>query len=133
MGARLMYAKVIDRQLFYDKGGRVHPGLENEIMLPEEPGVAAAFLVLRGWSDDHGTCTESWKLVTPGGTALYESTAREIHLATPGHVEKLQDEVADLEVTYATDDYEVVFSLDGREVARTTFGVRVVERPSEEG
>lgn len=125
MGARLKYAKVIDRQLFYDRGGRVHPGLENEILVPDEPGVAAAFLVLRGWSDDHGTCTETWKLVTPGGTALYESTPREIHLATNGHIEKLEDEVADLKVEYATDDYEVVFSLDGREVARAIVPVRV--------
>ncbi len=127
MGARLKYAKVIDRQLYFEKGGRVQPGLENQILLPEEPGVAAAFLVLRGWSDDHGTCTESWKLVTPGGTALYESIPREIHLATNEHVEKLEDEVADLEVEYATDDYEVVFSLDGREVARATVPVRVTE------
>ena len=127
MGARLKYAKVIDRQLYFEKGGRVQPGLENQILLPEEPGVAAAFLVLRGWSDDHGTCTESWKLVTPGGTALYESTSREIHLATKEHIEKLEDEVADLKVEYATDDYEVVFSLDGREVARATVPVRVTE------
>lgn len=127
MGARLKYAKVIDRQLYFEKGGRVQPGLENQILLPEEPGVAAAFLVLRGWSDDHGTCTESWKLVTPGGTALYESTPREIHLATNGHIEKLEDEVADLKVEYATDDYEVVFSLDGREVARATVPVRVTQ------
>ncbi|MPZ70549.1 MAG: hypothetical protein GEU71_13630 [Actinobacteria bacterium] len=127
MGARLKYAKVIDRQLYFEKGGRVQPGLENQILLPEEPGVAAAFLVLRGWSDDHGTCTESWKLVTPGGTALYTSTPREIHLATNGHIEKLEDEVADLKVEYATDDYEVVFSLDGREVARATVPVRVTD------
>lgn len=127
MGARLKYAKVIDRQLFYDRGGRVHPGLENEILVPDEPGVAAAFLVLRGWSDDHGTCTETWKLVTPGGTAVYESTPREIHLATNGHIEKLEDEVADLKVEYATDDYEVVFSLDGREVARAIVPVRVTD------
>ena len=127
MGARLKYAKVIDRQLYFEKGGRVQPGLENQILLPEEPGVAAAFLVLRGWSDDHGTCTESWKLVTPGGTALYQSIPREIHLATTEHVEKLEDEVADLEVEYATDDYEVVFSLDGREVARATVPVHVTE------
>lgn len=125
MGARLKYAKVIDRQLFYDRGGRVHPGLENEILLPEEPGIAAAFLVLRGWGDDHGTCTETWRLKTPGGTTLYESTPRELHLATPEHVEKLEDEVADLKVIYATDDYEVVFSLDGREVARATVPMRV--------
>jgi hypothetical protein len=125
MGARLKYAKVIDRQLFYDRGGRVHPGLENEILLPEEPGIAAAFLVLRGWGNDHGACTETWRLKTPGGATLYESTPREIHLATSEHVEKLEDEVADLEVLYATDDYEVVFSLDGREVARATVPVRV--------
>lgn len=127
MGARLKYAKVIDRQLFYDRGGRVHPGLENEILVPDEPGVAAAFLVLRGWSDDHGTCTETWRLVTPGGTAVYESTPREIHLATNGHIEKLEDEVADLKVEYATDDYEVVFSLDGREVSRAIVPVRVTD------
>lgn len=123
MGARLIYAKVIDRERFYMKGGEVHPGLENDVVVRDEPGEAGAFLVLRAWSEDHGTFTEQWRIDSPGGTAVYESVPREIHLATEDHVEKLEDEVADLKFDYGG-DYEVVFTLDENEVARATFPVR---------
>lgn len=124
MGARLQYAKVIDRALFFGKGGKVHPGLDNEVLLLGEDGKSGAFLVLRAWTDDHGSFTEQWRLEAPGGIVIYESTPRELHLATPGHVEKLEDEVADLEFEFESDAYNAVFFLDDREVARATFPVR---------
>jgi hypothetical protein len=123
MGARLQYAKVIDRQLFYARGGRVHPKLLNEVVLDHEPGRAGAFLVLRGWTDDHGTFTEQWTIESPAGLTVYGSVPRELHLATVSHVEKLEDEVAELDIEFAADDYNVVFHLDDREVARVTFPV----------
>lgn len=125
MGARLQFAKVIDRQVFYEKGGRVHPGLDNEVMIPEEPGRAGAFLVLRGWGDDHGSFTEQWRIQEPEGRTIYQSTPREIHVATTGHVESLEDEVADLEFDFAGDGYTVVFLLDENEVARARFEVKI--------
>jgi hypothetical protein len=128
MGARLQYAKVIDRELFYIRGGRLHPGLHNQVVVAEEPGVVAAFLVFRAWSDDTGTFTEQWRIETPGGTTIYESAPRELHIASNGHIEKLEDEVADLHVEYAADDYRVVFVLDDREVARVGFPVLLTER-----
>jgi hypothetical protein len=128
MGARLRYAKVIDRELFYIRGARLHPGLHNHVVVPDEPGVVAAFLVLRAWGDDKGTFTEQWRIETPGGTAIYESAPRELHIANNEHVEKLEDEVADLRVEYAADDYRVVFVLDDREVARVGFPVLLTER-----
>src|SRR3989337_3857018 len=103
MGARLRYAKVIDRQSFMNKGSKIHPGLENEVIVNGEPGRAGAFLVLRGWGDDHGTFTEQWRIEDPGGMRLYERTPREIHVPTNGHVERLEDEVADLEFDFASD------------------------------
>ena len=124
MSARLAYAKVIDRELFYTRGAKVHPGLENEIALREEPGQAAAFLVLRGWTQDHGTFTEQWVIEGPGGGRVYESIPRELHLATTSHIEKLEDEVAELDFQYSSDDYELVFLLDEEEVARTRFTVK---------
>jgi hypothetical protein len=129
MGARLVYAKVIDRKLFFVKGGRLHPGLENEVLLNEEPGVAGVFLVMRGWSDDHGTVTEQWRIEGPGGLRMYDSIPREIHLPTEAHIERLEDEVADLKVDVASDDYHVVFTLDEREVSRIQFTVRVEDSP----
>src|SRR5919202_2856734 len=109
MGARLNYAKVIDRNEFDARGGKVHPGLPNFVVVRDEPGRAGAFLVLRGWVDDHGTFTEQWRLESPGGMSIYESVPREIHLPTPEHVERLEDEVSDLELEYTADDYNVVF------------------------
>ena len=124
MGARLQYAKVIDRELFFARGGKVHPGLDNAVVVPDEPGSAAAFLVLRAWSDDHGTFTEQWRIESPGGGVLYESAPRELHMPTEAHVERLEDEVADLWFEYASDGYAVVFVLDEHEVARVSFPVR---------
>ena len=123
MGARLIYAKVIDRETFYMKGAEVTPGLENDVVVRDEPGEAGAFLVMRAWGQDHGTFTERWRIESPGGTAVYESVPREVHLATETHIEKLQDEVANLKFEYAA-DYTVVFTLDENEVARAGFTVR---------
>ena len=86
--------------------------------------MAGAFLVLRGWSEDNGTFTEQWSLKGPGGQTIYESLPREVHIPTKTHVERLEDEVADLDLDVATDDYEVVFTLDEEEVARVRFPVR---------
>lgn len=127
MGARLQYAKVIDRQLFLTRGGKLHPHLENQVLLQDEPGRAGAFLVMRGWTDDHGTFTEQWRLEGPGGGVIYESLPRELHIATKSHVERLEDEVADLDFQYSSDDYAVVFTLDDNEVARVSFPVKVEE------
>ena len=124
MGARLIYAKVIDRELFFVKEhGRLHPHLENQVLLKEEPGIAGAFLVLRGWGEDSGTFTEQWNLKGPGGQTIYESMAREVHIPVKGHVERLEDEVADLDLDVADDDYHIVFTLNEEEVARVQFKV----------
>jgi hypothetical protein len=125
MGARLHWAKVIDREMFVKDGGRVHPSLENRVVLIDAPGQARPFLVLRAWGNDHGTFTEQWRIVGSGGGTVYESLPREIHLATEEHVERLEDELGDLEFEYAADDYNVVLLLDDREVARVTFPVVV--------
>lgn len=124
MGARLVYAKVIDRERFFVKEqGKVHPSMENQVVLKDEPGVAGAFLVLRGWSEDHGTFTEQWSLKGPGGQTLYESLPRELHLPSKSHVERLEDEIADLDLDAGGNDYHVVFTLDEEEVARVRFEV----------
>lgn len=130
MGARLQYAKVIDRELFMNRGGKLHPHLENQVFLHDEPGRAGAFLVMRGWTDDHGTFTEQWRLEGPGGGVIYESLPRELHIATKSHVERLEDEVADLDFQYSAENYSVVFTLDETEVARIDFPVTVQENGS---
>ncbi|MGH2827297.1 MAG: hypothetical protein ACRDKF_10045 [Actinomycetota bacterium] len=125
MGARLRYAKVIDRKLFFDQGGKLHPGLENVIVVDGEPSVAAAFMVLRAWADDRGSATEQWRIQGPSGT-IYESIPREMHLATATHMERLQDEISDLKIEQVEGNYSVAFLLDDEEVARVPFGVRLV-------
>jgi hypothetical protein len=125
MGARLVYAKVIDRELFLIRGGKVHPGLENEVVVQSEPGTAGAFMVMRAWSEDHGSFTEQWRIEAPGGQTIYQSLARELHLATQTHTERLEDELADIEFEFAADDYLAIFLLDEMEVARVRFPVRL--------
>jgi hypothetical protein len=130
MGARLVYAKVIDREVFMIRGGKIHPGLENEVVVQSEPGIAGAFLVLRAWSDDHGSFTEQWRIEGPAGLKIYESLPREVHLATETHTERLEDELADMEFEFASDDYHAVFLLDDLEVARVRFPVTVASQGS---
>lgn len=129
MGARLAYAKVVDRQLFYSRGGRVSPGLESDVVIDDVPGTTAAFLVLRAWTDDEGTFTESWHIESPQGSVLYRGSPREIHLPTRTHVEELTDEVTDLQIDYEGDDYRAAFFVDDHEVARATFPVRIGDEP----
>ena len=123
MGAKLQYAKVIDKERFLTKGGRIHPGLENHVVLLDEPGKAAVFVVMRGWGEDEGAFTEQWRIVSPGGAVLYESAPRELHLVTRRHTESLEDEIVDLDVQFAADDYLLVFLLDEMEVARVQFPI----------
>src|SRR3712207_3448829 len=111
MGARLAYATVIDRQRFYEKGGNLHPKLENEVLLQDEPDKAGAFLVFRGWGHDRGTFTERWSIKEREGRTIFESSRREIHSGSESHTERLEDEVAELEREFTADDYEVVFFL----------------------
>ncbi|MEA2460435.1 MAG: hypothetical protein QOH90_612 [Actinomycetota bacterium] len=124
MGARLVYGKVVDRDTFMKRGAKVSPHTESRVLLAEDPGPAGAFLVLRAWTDHHGTFTEQWRIEGSGGGVVYESVPRELHLATAAHTEHLEDEVVDLEFQYAADDYNAVFFLDDREVARVTFAVQ---------
>ena len=124
MSARLQYAKVIDRELFYSRGGRIHPGLVNEVVIKDGEIVAGAFLVLRAWTGDHGSFTEQWRIEGPGNALMYESLPREMHLAAPSHVEKLEDEIADLAIEQQGLSYQAVFLLDDEEVARTRFSIR---------
>ncbi len=130
MGARLHYAKVIDSKRFYELGAKVHPGLDNEVVLAGgPPGVAGAFLILRAWGDDHGSFTEEWRIEAPGGEIVYQSLPRELHLAAREHVERLEDELADIEFDYEG-DHHCVFTLDENEVARVRFPVRLESAPS---
>lgn len=127
MGARLQYAKVLDQYFFYREGGRVHPGLPNKVVIPHNGGPAAAFLVLRAWSDDHGTFTEQWRIEGPDRSIVYQSVPREIHMPTRSHIERLQDEVSDLDLGAVEGVYRAVFSLDDYEVAGVDFPVQLSE------
>jgi hypothetical protein len=91
--------------------------------------VAGAFMVFRGWSDDHGSVTEQWRIEGPGGLTIYESVPREIHLPTRSHTERLEDEVSDLKIEQVEGNYSCIFSLDEEEVGRVSFTVRL--RPLE--
>jgi hypothetical protein len=126
MGARLRYAKVIDRKLFFDQGGKLHPGLDSVVVVHDEPGIAGAFMVFRGWSDGHGSGTEQWRIEGPGGLTIYESVPRELHLPTKTHMERLEDEVSDLKIEQVEGNYSCVFLLDDEEVGRSAFTVRLI-------
>jgi hypothetical protein len=131
LGARLSYVKVIDSGEFLARGGRLSPGLPNLVLVRSEPGVAATLKVLRGWDHGHGTYTEQWRIEDPGGLTIYESVPREIHLPTPEHVERLEDEVSDLKIDYAADGFSLIVSLD--EAARATVQFTVqTEKDSQE-
>ena len=128
MGARLKFAKIIDRDLFLRRGADITPGLENRVeLLGEAPTKAAGFAVRRSWYDVDGAFTESWSIQDPHGRTIYEGLDREV----VGGNEELVDEIDDLIFEYADDGYQLVLSIDGREVARVDFAV--AESASGEG
>jgi hypothetical protein len=123
MGASLRYAKVIDRDEHQRRGGGVRPSLDNVVYLGGEPPAdAAPFTVLRAW-EGFDAVTEAWWIEDPHGQTVREPVSREV---VAGQAD-LADEVDDQHFGYADDDYQVVFELDGREVARVGFRVATRE------
>ncbi|MPZ73757.1 MAG: hypothetical protein GEU74_11085 [Nitriliruptorales bacterium] len=120
MGARLKYAKVVDRDLFLRTGGEIRPGLDNRVaLLGEAPAKAASFTVRRQWYDVEGAFTESWSIQDPHGRTVYEGLDREV----VGGNQELADEIDDMLFEYADSGYQLVLAVDGREVARADFEV----------
>ncbi|HVM20522.1 MAG TPA: hypothetical protein VM307_11220 [Egibacteraceae bacterium] len=124
MGARLKYAKVVDRDLFMRTGGETTPGLDNRVELPQEPPAKArAFTIRRQWYDVDGAFTESWAILDPHSRTLYQGLDREV----VGGNDELVDDVEDLLFEYDDTGYQLVLSVDGREVARVDFDVVINE------
>ncbi len=120
MGARLKYAKVVDRDLFLRTGGTVTPGLDNRVeLLGEAPAKAAGFAVRRAWYDVEGAFTETWRILDPHGRTVHEGLAREV----VGGNDDLVDEIDNQLFEYADSGYQLVLEVDGREVARADFDV----------
>ena len=120
MGARLKFAKVVDRELFLRAGAEVTPGLDNRVkLLSEAPAKAGGFMVRREWADVDGAFTESWSIQDPHGRTVYQGLDREI----VGGSSQIVDEIDDLVFDYADSGYQLVLSIDGREVARADFDV----------
>lgn len=120
MGARLKFAKVVDRDLFLRTGAEVTPGLDNRVELfSEAPAKAVGFMVRREWYDVDGAFTESWSIQDPHGRTVYQGLDREL---VGGNTE-IVDEIDDLVFDYADSGYQLVLGVDGREVARADFDV----------
>ncbi len=120
MGARLKYAKVVDRDLFLRTGGTVTPGLDNRVeLLGEAPAKAAGFAVRRAWYDVDGAFTETWRILDPHGRTVHDGLTREV----VGGNDDLVDEIDDQLFEYADSGYQLVLEVDGREVARADFDV----------
>ena len=129
MGARLKFAKVVDRDRFMRTGGEIRPGLENRVeLLGTAPAKSAGFAVRREWYDVEGAFTESWAIQDPHGRTVYEGLDREV----VGGNSELVDEIDDLLFEYADSGYQLVLSIDEREVARVDFDVVEVETEDEE-
>lgn len=129
MGARLKFAKVVDRERFLRTGGEVRPGMENRVeLLAAAPAKSAGFAVRREWYDVEGAFTESWAIQDPHGRTVHEGLDREI----VGGNQEIVDEVDDLLFEYADSRYQLVLSVDGREVARVDFDVVEVDVEDEE-
>lgn len=120
MGARLKYVKVVDRDRFLRTGGDVRPGLDNRVEIHgEPPAKAASFMVHRQWYDVDGAFTESWRIADPHGRTLHEGLDREV----VGGNQELVDEIDDVVFDYDDSGYQLILSIDDREVARVDFDV----------
>lgn len=120
MGARLRYAKVVDREQLSRSGGVLRPGMDNEVRLDgEAPTAAAPFVVMRAWDHVDGAFTETWRIEDPYGRTVHDPMTHEV---VPPVVE-LADEIVECEFEYADRGYQLVLEIDGREVARANFVV----------
>ena len=120
MGAKLKYAKVVDRDVFERSGARLRPGLDNRVTLRgPAPAPALRFGVHRAWYAVDGAFTEAWRILDPHGRTVHAGVEHEV---VGGNMD-LVDEVDDLEFEYADRGYQLVLSVDGREVARADFEV----------
>jgi hypothetical protein len=116
----LKFAKVVDRDLFLRTGAQVTPGLDNRVeLVAAAPSKAAGFMVRRQWYDVDGAFTESWAIQDPHGRTIYSALEREV----VGGNEELVDELDDVLFEYADAGYQLVLSVDEREVARADFEV----------
>jgi hypothetical protein len=121
MGATLRYAKVIDRQELQRLGGAVTPGLEPVVHLQDPaPADAVDFFVIRSWTAGFDAFTETWRIADPHGRTVREPVEREV-LAGQGEI---ADEIVGQQFEYADKGYQIIFEIDGREVARDEFEVR---------
>ena len=129
MGARLKFAKVVDRDLFLRTGAEVTPGLDNRVeLVGEAPAKAAGFMVRREWYDVDGAFTESWAIRDPHGRTVYQGLDREV----VGGNDELVDELDDVLFEYADSGYQLVLDVDGREVARVDFDVVEIKVDNED-
>jgi hypothetical protein len=134
MGATLAWLKVVDTQRLQLEGGSVtlKPGIDNIVELTgPAPAEAAPFLVLRAWTQFDSAITESWMIRDPHGRTVHEGITREVLAADAApNNGGLADEVEGLVFEYGDTGYQLVVSVDGREVARADFEVR---EPSDGG
>jgi len=128
MGATLAWLKVVDTGRWRLEGGDVDlkPGMDNVVLLTgPAPAPAAPFVVHRAWSHFDTAFTEDWHIRDPYGRTVREAVEREV-LAGDAAPERggLVDEVEAMLFEYADTGYQLVISVDGREVARADFEVR---------
>lgn len=125
MGATLRYAKVVDRDYLQAHGG-LSPSTDNVVVLTAPaPAAARDFLVLRAWDDVTSGFDEQWRIEDAHGRTIYTGAPRGV-LAEHGD---LSDEVAGVAFEYGDTGYQLVLSVDDREVARTDFTVAEPDDP----
>lgn len=125
MGATLRYAKVVDRDHLQAHGG-LSPATDNLVLLPDAPpAVARDFLVLRAWDDVDTAVEEDWRIEDRHGRTIHTGVPRTV-LAEHGD---LVDDLAGVQFEYTDTAYQLVLSVDGREVARTDFTVAQADDP----
>ena len=132
MGATLAWSKVVDASRWQLEGAHVQAGMENVVELRSEPpSDAAAFIIHRAWSHYDSAFTESWRIADPHGRTVREGIDREVlaGMATPEQG-GITDEIEGQLFEYDDVGYQLILSVDGREVARTDFEVRA---PSDAG
>lgn len=126
MGATLAWVKVVDASRWQLEGASIQAGMDNVVELRSEPPAeAAAFIVHRAWSHYDSAFTESWRIVDPHGRTVREGIDREVvaGAAVPDRG-GLTDEIEGQLFEYDDVGYQLVLSVDGREVARADFEVR---------
>ncbi len=112
---RVLSALVFDRESWDEETGSVNPAI---VVRGELPAHARPFVVDRVYRGPQGSYDESFAIVAPDGTVVYQHPYARVPLRGEMYEDRFRDEVKDQVLLTNTDEHALVLLFSEREVGR---------------